>query len=95
MSAMGSKRKFAAASTNVGIWHKVRAQPGAYEGTKTAALPMLGIEGRFSFRDDHYLSSICISPGMKLITTSLIPAKGVNVSMTIPSVVAVRIRHSP
>jgi len=29
-------------------WHNVRAQPGAYEGTKTAALPTLGIEGQFS-----------------------------------------------
>jgi hypothetical protein len=32
----------------VAIWHKVRTQPGAYEGTKTAALPTLGVEGQFS-----------------------------------------------
>ncbi len=44
----GSMRKFAAASTNVGIWHNVRAQVGAFEGTETASLPTLGIEGRFS-----------------------------------------------
>jgi hypothetical protein len=31
----------------VALWHNVRAQPGAYEGTKTAALPTLGIKGRF------------------------------------------------
>jgi hypothetical protein len=35
-------------ASNVGAWHKVRAQPGAYEGTKTAALPTLGIKGRFT-----------------------------------------------
>jgi hypothetical protein len=35
-------------ASNVGCWHKVRAQPGAYEGTKTAALPTLGVEGQFS-----------------------------------------------
>ncbi len=31
----------------VGSWHNVRAQPGAYEGTKAAVLPTLGIKGRF------------------------------------------------
>jgi len=30
------------------LWHNVRAQLGAFKGTKTAALPTLGIEGRFS-----------------------------------------------
>ena len=29
-------------------WHNVRAKPGAYEGTKTAALPTFGAEGQFS-----------------------------------------------
>ena len=33
---------------NVALWHKVRAQLGPFEGTKTAALPTLGIEGQFS-----------------------------------------------
>ena len=28
-------------------WHNVRAQLGAFEGTKAAALPTLGIKGRF------------------------------------------------
>jgi hypothetical protein len=30
------------------LWYNVRAQLGAFEGTKTAALQTLGIEGRFS-----------------------------------------------
>jgi hypothetical protein len=30
----------------VGSWHKVRAQPEAYEGTETTALPTLGHECR-------------------------------------------------
>jgi hypothetical protein len=34
-------------SRNVTSWHNVRAQLGAFEGTKTAALPTLGIKGRF------------------------------------------------
>jgi hypothetical protein len=29
-------------------WHKARAQLGAFEGTKTAALPTLGIKGRLT-----------------------------------------------
>jgi hypothetical protein len=29
-------------------WHNARAQLGVFEGTETAALPTLGIEGRFS-----------------------------------------------
>ena len=44
----GSNLPFAARSTNDRIWHKVRAHPGAYEGTKTAAMPTLGVEGQFS-----------------------------------------------
>jgi hypothetical protein len=32
----------------VAFWHKVRAQLGAFEGTETAALPTLGINGRFT-----------------------------------------------
>ena len=32
---------------NFGSWHKVRAQPGAFEGTETAALLTLGVEGPF------------------------------------------------
>jgi hypothetical protein len=35
-------------NTDGSLWHKVRAQPGAYEGTKTAALPTLGIKVRFT-----------------------------------------------
>jgi hypothetical protein len=31
----------------VDSWHNVRAQLGAFEGTKAAALPTLGIKGRF------------------------------------------------
>jgi hypothetical protein len=31
----------------VASWHNVRAQPEAFEGTKAAALPTLGIKGRF------------------------------------------------
>jgi hypothetical protein len=31
----------------VGLWHNVRAQLGAFEGTKAVALPTLGIKGRF------------------------------------------------
>jgi hypothetical protein len=31
----------------VGSWHNVRAQLGAFEGTKAVALPTLGIKGRF------------------------------------------------
>ena len=45
---MGSNQTFAAASTNVGIWHNVRAQLGAFEGAKTAALPTFGPECRVS-----------------------------------------------
>jgi hypothetical protein len=47
MSAKGSKRKFAAASTNVGIWHNVRAQPGAFERTQTGGLPTVEPERWF------------------------------------------------
>ena len=43
---------FTAASTNVGIWHNVRAQPEAYEGTKAAALPTLVLECRLSGGND-------------------------------------------
>jgi hypothetical protein len=35
------------ADANVALWHNVRAQLGAFEGTKSAALPTLGIKGRF------------------------------------------------
>jgi hypothetical protein len=35
------------ATLNVSSWHNVRAQPGAFEGTKAAALPTLGINGQF------------------------------------------------
>ena len=31
---------------NVVLWHNVRAQLGAFEGTKTAALPTFGPESR-------------------------------------------------
>jgi hypothetical protein len=31
-----------------GTWHNARAQLGVFKGTETAALPTLGIEGRFS-----------------------------------------------
>jgi len=41
-------RQFAARPTNVSSWHKVRAQLGPFEGTETAALPTLGIKGRFT-----------------------------------------------
>jgi hypothetical protein len=34
--------------SEVVFWHKVRAQPGAHEGTKTAALQTLGVEGQFN-----------------------------------------------
>ncbi len=37
-----------ASDTNVRLWHKVRVQLGAFEGTKTAALPTLRAERRFS-----------------------------------------------
>jgi hypothetical protein len=33
---------------NVAFWHNVRAQLGPFEGTETAALPTLGINGRFT-----------------------------------------------
>jgi hypothetical protein len=33
---------------NVSSWHNVRAQLGAFEGTKAAALPTLGIKGQFT-----------------------------------------------
>ncbi|HUS52710.1 MAG TPA: hypothetical protein VMY41_01725, partial [Thermohalobaculum sp.] len=33
---------------NFGKWHKVRAQSGAYEKTKIAALPTLGVEPRLA-----------------------------------------------
>ena len=32
----------------VACWHNVRAQLGPFEGTETAALPTLGINGRFT-----------------------------------------------
>ena len=32
--------------SNVRLWHKARAQLGAFEGTETAALPTLGLECR-------------------------------------------------
>jgi hypothetical protein len=35
-------------SANFGLWHNVRAQPGALEGTETAALPTFGAECRFT-----------------------------------------------
>jgi hypothetical protein len=34
--------------SDVGSWHNVRAQLGPFEGTETAALPTLGIKGRFT-----------------------------------------------
>ncbi len=45
---MGSKRKFAAASTNVGIWHKTDVQPLAILGPLTGAKPTFGAECRFT-----------------------------------------------
>jgi hypothetical protein len=33
---------------DVGFWHNVRAQLGAFEGTKAAALPTFGIKGWFT-----------------------------------------------
>ncbi len=36
-----------ASDANVGKWHKACVQPGAYEGTETAALPTLGRVCRF------------------------------------------------
>jgi len=62
-AAKGSKRKFAAASTNVGIWHNVRAQPEAFECTQTAALPTFGPEcrviGGFQTRFRWALNAYC------------------------------------
>jgi hypothetical protein len=35
-------------AVDVASWHNARAQLGVFKGTETAALPTLGIEGRFS-----------------------------------------------
>ncbi len=35
-------------NTNVSVWHKAYVQPGAFEGTETAALPKFGAECRFT-----------------------------------------------
>ena len=49
--ADGKEGASSAATRNEGyvvLWHNVRAQLGAFEGAETAALPTLGINGRFT-----------------------------------------------
>jgi hypothetical protein len=46
----GSKPPFAAASTNVGIWHKTSVQRGAFEGAQTGGLPTTEPERRLTAR---------------------------------------------